>query len=178
MDPCGKSVILTDARKIRIKIVYDFYPSDIFHVRSFVCSLVSQLGSLRQKSDPGKCIQNSHESRLCCFTNPTFDIFIPLVVPWGPNLDPCYKSVILTGARKIRIKVGYVFFTHQALSIFIPLAVPWDPNLDPCYKSVILTGARKIRIKVVQVFAPIRHFPCSPFWLPLGVATWILAAKV
>ena len=98
--------------------------------------------------------------------------------PWGANLDPCGKSVILTGARKIHIKVVYVFFTHQTFSIFIPLAVPWGSNLGPCCNNVILTGAREIHIKVVYVFLPIRHFPFSFLWLSFGVPTWILAAKV
>ena len=64
---------------------------------------------VRQKCDPDRCAQNSHKSRLCFITHHTFPIFIPLAVPWGSNLDPCGKNVILTGARKIRIKVVYVF---------------------------------------------------------------------
>ncbi len=56
-------------------------------------------------------------------THQTFSIFTLLIVPWGPNLDPCGKSVILTGAREIHIKVVYVFFTHQTFSIFIPWVV-------------------------------------------------------
>ena len=155
-----------------------FYPADIFHFDSFGCHLGSQLRSLLQKCDPGKCARNSHKSRLCFFTHQTFPSFSPLVVPWGPNLDPCCKSVILRGAREFHIKVVYVFFTHQTFSIFISLVVPWWPNLAPCCKSVILTGARKIRIKVVYVFLPIRHFPFSSLWLSLGVSTWVLAAKV
>ena len=86
-----------------------FYPSYTFHYHSFGCPLGSQLGSLLQKCDPDRRTQNSHKSRLCFFTHQTFPIFIPLDVPWGPNLDPCGKSVILTGARKIHIKVVYVF---------------------------------------------------------------------
>jgi len=112
------------------------------------------------------------------FTQQTFSIFIPLAVTWGPNLDPCGKSVILAGAIKIYIKVVYVFFTQQTFSIFIPLAATWGPNLDPCGKSVILAGAIKIYIKVVYVFLPSRHFPFSHLWLSLGVPTWIFAAKV
>ena len=73
-----------------------FYPSDIFHFHSFGCHLGSQLGSLLQKRDPDKCDQNSHKSRLCFFTQQTLSIFIPLAVTWGPNLDPCGKSVVLT----------------------------------------------------------------------------------
>ena len=155
-----------------------FYPSDIFNFHSFGCHLGSQLGSLLQKCDPDRCAQKSHKSRLCFITHHTFPIFIPLAVPWGPDLDPCSKSVILMGARKNHIKVVYVFSTHQTFSIFIPLVVPWGPHLDPCSKSVILTGARKIHIKVVHVFLPISHFPFSFLWLFLGIPIWVLAAKV
>ena len=99
LDPCGKSVILAGARKMRIKVVYVFCPPDIFHFHSSDCCLAPQLGSLRQKCDPGRCDQHLHKSRLCFFTQQTFSIFIPLAVTWGPNLDPCGKSVILAGAR-------------------------------------------------------------------------------
>ena len=135
LDPYGKSVILASAIKIHIKVVSVFYPADIFHLHSFGCHLGSQLRSLLQKCDPDKCDQNSHKSRLC-------------------------------------------FFTLQAFPIFVLLAVSWGPNLDPCGKSVILTGAIKIHIKVIYVFLGSRHFPFSFLWLSLGVATWILAAKV
>ena len=177
MDPYGRSAILTGAIKIHIKVIYVFYPSDIFHFHSFGCHLGSQLGSLLQKCDPDRCAQNSHKSRLCFITHQTFPIFIPLAVPWGSNLDPCGKNVILAGARKIHIKVVY-FFTCQTFSIFIRLSVPWDPNLDPCGENVVLAGARKIHIKLVCVLLPIRHFPCSFLWLSLGVPAWILAAKM
>ena len=86
-----------------------YYPSYISHFHSFGCPLGFQLGSLRQKCDPGRCAQNSHKNRFCFFTHQTFSSFIPLAVPWGPNLDPCCKSVILTGARKILVKAVYVF---------------------------------------------------------------------
>ena len=86
-----------------------FYPSDIFHFHSFCCHLGSQLGSLLQKCDPDRRDQNSHESRLCFFNQQAFPIFIPLAVTWCPALDPCDKSVILTSAIKIHIKVVYVF---------------------------------------------------------------------
>ena len=129
-----------------------FYPSDIFNFHSFGCHLGSQLGCLLQKCDPDRRDQNSHKSRLCFFTQQTFPIFIPLAVTWCPALDPCDKSVILTGAIKIHIKVIYVFFTHQTFSIFIYFSVTWGTSLDPCCKSVILTSAIKIYIKVVYVF--------------------------
>ena len=109
LDPCCKSVILTGARKIHIKVVSVFCPSDIFQFHSFGCPLGSQLGSLLQKCDPERCSRISHQSRLCFVTHQTFSIFIPLAVPWRPNLAPCCKSVILTGARKISIKVVSVF---------------------------------------------------------------------
>ena len=86
-----------------------FCPLDIFHFHSFGCPLGGQLGSLRQKCDPDRCTQSSHKSRLCFVTHQTFSIFIPLAVPWCPNLDPCGKSAILTSARKIHIKVVCVF---------------------------------------------------------------------
>ena len=155
-----------------------FYPSDIFHLLPFGCSLGSPFGSLQQKCDPDKRAQISHKSRSCFFAHQTFSIFIPLAVPWGPDLDPCSKSVILMGARKNHIKVVYVFSTHQTFSIFIPLVVPWGPHLDPCSKSVILTSALKKHIKIVYVFLPIRHFPFASLWLFLRVPIWILAAKV
>ena len=109
LDPCGKSAILTGARKIHIQVVYVFCPSDISHFHSFGRPLGSQLRSWRQKCDPDRCSQNAHKSRFCFFTHQTFSIFLPLAVPWGPTLDPCSKSVILTSARKIHIKVVYVF---------------------------------------------------------------------
>ena len=43
------------------------------------------------------------------FAHQKLSMFIPLAVPWSFNLGPCSKSVILTGARKIHIKVVYVF---------------------------------------------------------------------
>jgi hypothetical protein len=70
-----------------------FYPSDIFHFRSFGRPLGSHPGSLREKCDPDKYLQNSNEHRLCFFTHQTFSIFAPLAVPWDPILDPCGKSV-------------------------------------------------------------------------------------
>ena len=111
-------------------------------------------------------------------TYQAFSISIPLAVTWGPNLDPCCKSVILAGAIKIYIKVVYVFFTQQTFSIFMTLAVTWGPNLDPRGKSVILAGAIKIYIKIVYVFFTQRTFSIFYLWLSLEVPTWILAAKV
>ena len=129
LDPGCKSVILTSAIKIHIKVVYVFHPSDIFHFHSFGCHLGSQLGSLLQERDPDKCDQNSHRSRLCFFNQHAFYIFIHLAVTWGPNLDPCCKSVILTSAIKIHIKVVYVFLTSMHFSFsFLSLSLgvpPW-----------------------------------------------------
>ena len=104
-----------------------FYPSDIFHFHSFFCHLGSQLGSLLQKRDPDRCDQNSHKNHLCFFSQQTFPIFIPLAVTWCPTLDPCDKSVILTGAIKIHIKVVYVFLPirhFQFSFIWLSLGVP------------------------------------------------------
>ena len=61
------------------------------------------------------------------FTNQTSSIIIPLVAPWGPNLDPCGKIVILTGARKIHIKVVCVFLPirhFQFSFLWLSLGVP------------------------------------------------------
>ena len=144
-----------------------FCPSDIFNFHFFGCPLGFQFGSLQQKCDPDKRAQNSHKSRLCFFTHQTFPICIPLVVPWGPNLDPCGKSVILTGARKIHIKVVYVFLPIRHFPFFMYLVVPWVPNFDLCGKSVILTSARKNHIKVVCVFYPSDIFHFHSFGCPL-----------
>ena len=111
--PRCKSVILTSAIKIHIKVVYVFHPTNISHFHSFGCHLVSHLGSLRQKCDPDRCDQNSHKSCSCFFIQQTFPTFISLAVTWGPNLDPCCKSVILTGAIKLRMKITYVFFPNR-----------------------------------------------------------------
>ena len=138
----------------------------------------SHLGSLRQKCDPDRRDQNSHKNHLCFFTHQTFSIFIHFAVTWGPDLDPCCKSVILTSAIKIHIKVVYAFFNQHAFFIFIYFAATWCPTLGPCCRSVILTGVIKIHIKVGYVFLPSRHFPFSFLWLSLGVPTWILATKV
>ena len=104
-----------------------FYPSDIIHFHLFFCHLGYQLGSLLQKRDPDRCEQNSHKSHLCFFIHQTFSIFIHFAVTWGPNLDPCCKSVILTSAIKIHIKVVFVFLTSMHFSfsfIFLSLGVP------------------------------------------------------
>ena len=56
------------------------------------------------------------------FTNQTSSIIIPLVAPWGPNLDPCGKSVVLTCVFKIYIKVVYdvVAIWHFPFSFIAP----------------------------------------------------------
>ena len=104
-----------------------FFTSDISHFHPFGCPLGSQLGSLLQKCDPERCSRISHQSRLCFFTHQTFSIFIRLAVPWCPNLDPCCKSVILTGARKIHIKVVSVFLPIRDFPVsflWLSLGVP------------------------------------------------------
>ena len=111
-----------------------------------------------QKCDPDKCDENSRKNRLCFFTLQAFPSFIPSAVTWGPNLDPCSKSVVLTGAIKIHIKFVYVIFTPQTFAIFILLVVTWGPDFGVCGKSVILTGAIKIHIKVVYAFLPSRRY--------------------
>ena len=107
--------------------MFFFYPADIFHVHTFCCHLGSQLGSLRQKCDPGRGDQILHKSRLCFFTQQTFSIFMSLAVTWGPSLGPCGKSVILTGAIKIYIKVVCAFLPsrHFPFSfLWLSLEVP------------------------------------------------------
>ena len=104
-----------------------FYPADISHFPPFGCHLGSQLGSLRQKCDPDKCYQNSHKSRLCFITQQTFPIFIPLAVTWCPNLDPCGRSVVLTGAIENHIKVVYGFLPIRHFPcpfLWVSLGVP------------------------------------------------------
>ena len=68
-----------------------------------------------------------YELRWRFFTKQTFSIIIPLVVPWGPNLDHCGKIVILTGARKNHIKVVCVFLPirhFQFSFLWLSLDVP------------------------------------------------------
>ena len=154
-----------------------FYPADISHFHTFGCHLGSQLGSLLQKCDLGRCDQNLHKSRLCFFTQQTFCMFIPLAVTWGSNLDPCGKSVILAGASKIHMKVLLCSFAQQTFPNFIPLAVAWDPNFDPCCKSVILAGAGEKYIKVIYVSLPSRHFLFHSFCCHLGSQLWSLLQK-
>ena len=118
-----------------------FYPSDIFHFHSFGCHLGSQLGSLLQKCDPDRRDQNSHKSRLCFFTQQTFPIFIPLAVTWCPALDPCDKSVILTGAIKMHIKVGYVFLPSR----HFPFSFLWLSLGDPTW--ILATKVRSCQVR-------------------------------
>jgi hypothetical protein len=62
-------------------------------------------------------------------------IFIPLAFPWGPNLDPGSKSVILAGARKNHIKVVYVFYqsdTSHFHSIGCPLGFQFGSLQQKC----------------------------------------------
>ena len=155
-----------------------FYAADISHFHFFRCHLVSHLGSLLQKCDPDRRDQNSHESRLCFFTQQTFPIFIPLAVTWDPNLDPCDKSVILTGAIKIHIKIVYGFLPtrHFPFSfIWLSLGVP---TWILAAKVWSWQARAKFTWKSFMFFLSIRHFPFSFIWLSLGVPTWILAAKV
>ena len=145
LDSCCRSVILASAIKMHINVVCVFYPTDVFHFHSFGCYLGFQLGSLRQKCDPSRCEQNSHESPLCSFAQQTFPIFLPLAVTWGPNLDPCGKSVILAGAIKIYIKVVYVFLPsrHFPFSyLWLSLGVPtWILAAKVCSWQVLSTNS-------------------------------------
>ena len=56
-------------------------------------------------------VANSWIVHVFCASGISHVMFIPSVVSWSPNLDPCGKSVMLTGARKIRIKVLSVFLS-------------------------------------------------------------------
>ena len=121
---CGPDRRAQNSHKSRVCF---FYHHAFFHFHSFRCPLGSQFGSWQQKCDPDRRAQNSHKNRLCFFTHQAFSIFIPLAVPWGPNSDPCSKSVILTGARKIHIKVVYVsvLIRHFPFSfLWLSLDVP------------------------------------------------------
>ena len=97
-----------------------FYPADIFHFHFFGCHLGPQLGSLRQKCDPDRCDQNLHKNCLCFLTQQTFSIFIPSAVTWGPNFDPCGKSMILASAIKIQKNI-YGFLPNR----HFPFSFPW-----------------------------------------------------
>jgi hypothetical protein len=72
-------------------------------------------------------MQNSHKKSFMFLTHQTFSIFIPMAVLWDPSLDPCGKSVILTGARAIRMKIVSVFLPirHFPVSfLWVSLGVP------------------------------------------------------
>ena len=128
MAPCCNNVILAGARKVHAKVVYDFLAIRHFPFSFLWLSLGGPAWVLAGKTVILRgATQNSHKSRLCFFTHQTFSIFIPLAVPWCPNLDPCCKSVILTGARKIRIKIVSVFLPirHFPVSfLWLSLGVP------------------------------------------------------
>ena len=146
-----------------------FYPADIFHFHTFGCHLGSQLGSLLQKCDPDRCAQKSHKNRLCFSTHQTFSICFPLVVPWGPHLDPCSKSVILTGARKIHIKAVYVFFfTHQTFPfpfLWLSLGVPsWALGEKARHCKDFMQFLKKM----VRAFSASHAFPFSRICVLVG----------
>ena len=160
-------------------------PSDIFRFHSFCCPLTPQLGSLRQKCDPGRRAQNSHKNLLCVFAHQTFSILIPLIVPWGPNLDPCGKSVILTSARKMYIKVVYVFFYHQTFSISIPLAVPLVSQLgsllqkcdaDRCEPNSHKSRLCFLALQTFPIFIPL-VVPWGPSLDPCGKSVILTCAR-
>ena len=157
---------------------YVFYLSGIFHFHSFGCRLGSQLGSLLQKCDPGRCDQNLHKSRLCFFTQQTFSILMPLAVTWGPNFNPCCKSVILTGAIKTYIKIVYVFSYTADIFYFHTFGCHLESQLGSLRQKCDPGRHDQILHKSRLFFLPSRHFPFSHLWLSLGVPTWILAAKV
>ena len=103
------------------------YPSGISNFHSFDCALAPQLGSLMQKCDPDWRAKIRIKIVYVFFTHQVFTIFIPLAVPWGPNLNPCGKSAILTGARKMHIKVVSAFLPirhFQFSFLWLFLGVP------------------------------------------------------
>jgi len=155
----------------------NFYPSYIFHFRSFDCPLGSHPGSLQQECDPYKHLQNSNKSRLCFFTHQTFSIFAPLVAPWDPILDPCGKSVILTSACKIQIKVVWAFYPSDIFyfcSFGCPLGSHPGSLRQKCDPDKYSQKSNEYRL----CFLPIRHFPFPLLRLSLGIPSWVLAAKV
>ena len=84
LDPCGKSLILAGVTKNHIKVVFVFYPADLFHFHAFGCHLVSPFGSLRQTCVPDRCDHNSLKSRLCFLSNrhsPFSFLWLSLWVP-------------------------------------------------------------------------------------------------
>ena len=173
-DPCCKRAILTGALKIHIKIVYVFYPSGDFHFHSFGCPLGFQLGSLLQKWDPDKCAQNSHKHRLCFFYPSDTSHFHSFGCPWGPQLgslrQKCDPDKCTQNSHKSRVW----FCSPQTCSVFAHCAVPLRATLDLRDKSIALASASKTHIKVAYRFLAIRHFPCPPLCLFLGVPTWVL----
>ena len=61
------------------------------------------------------------------FTQQTFSILFLLAITWGPNLDPCGKSMILTDAIEIRMKVVWAFLSSRHFQIsflWLSLGVP------------------------------------------------------
>ena len=149
------------------------YPWDIFPFHSFGCPLGSQLGSLLQKCAPDRRAQNSLKGRLCFLPIRHFSICVPLVVPWGPNLDPCCASVILTGARNIHTKVVYVSFTHQTFSISIPLAAPWASSWILVGKIRSWQELSKCDKNPIRFCLAAIHFQCSFLWVAFGIPSWM-----
>ena len=66
------------------------------------------------------------------FTNQTSSIIIPLVAPWGPDLDPYWKSVILTCACNIHVKVVYVLLPIRILQFWFHWLSLGIPSLLNC----------------------------------------------
>jgi hypothetical protein len=145
-----------------------FYLPDIFHFRSPGCPLWSHPGSLRQKCDPDKYSQNSNKNRLCFFTHQTFSIFTPSAGPWDTILDPCGKSVILTGARKIQIKSVYVFLPIR----HFPFSLLWSslriPSWVPAGNVWSWQVFAKFKWTSFMFFHPPDIFHFRSFGCPLG----------
>ena len=128
LDPCGKIVILTGARKIHIKVVCVFLPIRHFQFSFLWLSLDVPTWILAARMWSRQVRAKFTSKSFMFFAHQTFPIFIPLVVPCWPILDLCSKSVLLTGARKIHIKVVYVClpirhfpFSFLLLSLGIPI---------------------------------------------------------
>ena len=155
-----------------------FYPSGSFHVRSSGYAFGSPPGSLPQKCDTDKYSQNLNKRRFGFFTHQAFSIFVLAAVPWGPILDPCCKSMILTSIHKIQITIVYVFLAirHFRFSLhWSSLGVTsWILAAEVWCWHVFAKFSYTSRL----FFLHIRHVPFSFLWLPLGIPSWILAAKV
>jgi len=57
-------------------------------------------------------------------------LFVPLVVPWDPILDPGGKNEALIGPHKIQLKVARVFLLVRHFP-FLPFGYPLGSHPGP-----------------------------------------------